>query len=201
MYNGKRARSGSQKHFKRSLTLIASLVLMLSIGLGTTIAWLVDDTEDVKNVFTPGRVPPTIVEKFNGEVKEYVKVTNGGNVSAFIRVAVIATWKDGQGNIAPTAPIKGTHFDWETGSSKWFQKNPSDGYYYYTDAVAAGATTENLFTNCQLMEGVTPPEGYSLSIEILAQTIQADGVDSEGKHPVAEQWKVTYTAGNPATIG
>lgn len=201
MYNGKRAKSGSTKHFKRSLALVASLVLMLSTGLGTTLAYIFMSTDDVTNTFTPAKVPPTIVEEFNGTVKSKVQIKNDGNVSAFIRVAVIATWKDGQGNIAPTAPIKGTHFDWETGSSKWFQKTPSDGYYYYTDAVAAEAITENLFTNCQLMEGVTPPEGYSLSIEILAQTIQADGVDSEGKHPVAEQWKVTYTAGNPATIG
>lgn len=192
MYNGKRAKSGSQKHFKRSLALVASLVLMLSIGFGATLAWLVDNTDDVENNFIPAKVPPTIVEEFDGTVKSKVQVKNDGNVSAFIRVAVVATWQDGQGNIASTVPVRGEDFEWTDGSNKWVFE---DGYYYYTDAVAAGVTTDDLFTNCQLKEEITPPEGYSLSIEILAQTIQSEGIDPKGNKPIELAWGIDIENG------
>ena len=213
MYNGKRVNPKTAAHAKRKATLLVSLVLILTMGIGATLAFLVDSTDDVENVFEPGRVPPTVVEEFDGDVKNNVAVKNNGNVDAFIRVAVVANWvevevdEDGDpvlvdgkyvptGNIAPVVPVKDTDYEWTTPEdTKWFYK---DGYYYYSEAVASGENTENLFTNCKLEEGVTPPEGYQLSIEILAQTIHAEGMDSEGKRPVEEQWKVTYTAPVPA---
>ena len=57
-------------------------------------------------------------------------------------------------------------------------------YYYYTQKVAAKGETKQLFTDCKLKEGVTPPSGYHLQVTILA-----DGIQAEPVHVVADVWK------------
>ena len=64
------------------------------------------------------------------------------------------------------------------------------GSYYYTAPVAVGALTGQLFTGCELAKGVTPPEGYSLQVTILA-----DGIQSEPADAVTQAWGVTVTNG------
>ena len=59
-------------------------------------------------------------------------------------------------------------------------------YYYYKGKVAPDGETGILFTNCKVKEGVTPPEDYTLSVEILAQSIQA-GTSDEA---IKQAWKV-----------
>ena len=43
--------------------------------------------------------------------KKNVTVTNTGNVDAFIRAAIIVTWKDSAGNIAATVPVEGYDYN------------------------------------------------------------------------------------------
>ena len=52
-----------------------------------------------------------------------------------------------------------------------------------------------LFTDCAPV-AANVPEGYSLSVEILAQTIQADGVDAKGNKPIELAWGVDIVDGN-----
>ena len=68
----------------------------------------------------------------------------------------------------------------------WVEHN---GYYYYTTPVATGALTWQLFTGCELAKGVTPPEGYSLQVTILA-----DGIQSEPADAVIQAWGVDPSA-------
>ena len=176
MYNGKKAKTGSTKHFKRSIALVASVVLMLSLGIGATLAWLVDDTDDVKNVFVPASVPPEVTESFNGELKEDVQVINKGNVDVYIRAVIVATWQKTReeggklvttGEIAPDVPILDTDYSMELSTKGWQEK---DGYYYCLTPVEPADMTPVLIESAtQLKER----EGYKLVIEILAQTIQS----------------------------
>ena len=166
---------------KRQIAVIASIALLLVGMVGGTLAYLFTVTEDVENVFTPAEVPPTINEEFNGNVKKNVSVTNEGNVDAYIRAAVIVNWVDTGGNIV--ADPEGHEYSIVyTASGDWVKSE--DGYYYYTKPVAAGDTTSELITSAKPTKGTV----YKLQIDIAAQTIQSEGVNSQGKTPVELAW-------------
>lgn len=167
---------------KKVILLAVSLVLILSAAIGGTVAYLIDQTGSITNTFTPAKVTPGINENFDRSVKNDVQITNTGDIPAYIRVKVVVTWKDAQDNVYGAAPVLGTDYTWTSGSDKWFLK---DGFYYYSEPVAAQGTTEILFTGCELMDGVKAPEGYSLSVDIHAQAIQAEPAAA-----VQEAWKV-----------
>lgn len=156
---------------KKSLLLVAGIVLMLTIAIGGTIAYLVTNTDSITNTFEPGRVPITIEESFNGETKSDVYVTNTGNVPAYIRAKIIVTWKNARGEVSGT-PVKSSDYSITWG--KGWTYNSTDGFYYYNDKVGAPGSTKNLIESCT--RSVTPPVGYDLSVEIIAESIQADGM-------------------------
>jgi len=185
MYKGKRENPKTTAGAKRKTVLVVSLVLILTMSIGATIAWLVDTTDPKVNAFTPGFVPPEIDEGFDGDVKEDVTVTNTGNVSAYIRAAIVATWQDDQGNIAPKAPVLGEDYSMTLASGTNWSEKQTDGYYYYKLPVAAGGTTGILIDEAKPL---VPYDDYHLVIEIMTQTIQSEGVNSEGKTPVELAW-------------
>lgn len=161
MYNGShvspRKKSGRSR---RPLLLLASLVLLLALAVGGTVAWLNSSSGPVTNTMIPGNVPITIKETFNGTTKSEVSVTNNGNIDAYIRVAIVANAVDGEGNI-----IAGTAPTFTVDESKW--QKLDDGYYYYKGAVAPNGTTEQLF------KGDVKVTGGELNI--LAESIQVLG--------------------------
>lgn len=191
MYQGKR-----MKKSKKTMTLLASLVLVLGIVAAGTVAFLVTNTGPVVNTFTPTNVSPEIHEEFNGTVKSNVKIENKGNTDAYIRAAVMVNWVDESGNVLGQVPVKGTDYtityDLANG---WVQGD--DGYYYWTKIVPATSGTDVtgvLITEAKVLKAA-PVAGYSLSVEILAQTIQADGVDEKGNKPIELAWGVDIEGG------
>ena len=182
MHQGKR-----MKKSKKTMTLLASLVLVLGIVVAGTVAFLVTNTNPVVNTFTPSRVPNKVVETFDGTTKSNVAIQNTGDISAYIRVAVIANWVNKDGEIYGEQPSADDYSVELKANSGWVLH--TDGYYYYTQPVDKGDTTEVLFE--EIKQTGTAPSGYSLSIEILSQTIQAEGKDSAtGKTPVMIAWGV-----------
>ena len=159
---------------KKSLLLVAGIVLMLTIAIGGTIAYLVANTESITNTFEPGRVPISVDESFTGGEKSNVKITNDGNVPAYIRAKIIVTWKDKDGNVSAIKPVLGTDYSLSTGGG-W--KEESDGFYYYTAVVGAEKSTGYLINSCTKLDTANLPDGYDLSVEIIAESIQAEGMD------------------------
>ena len=181
MYKGKRCKS------TKNIWLMASVVMILAVAIGGTVAYIATSAGPVENTFTLGQVPITVVEDFNGNVKNDVKIKNMGDVDAYIRATVIANWVDSQGNIYGEKPVKNVDYSISYGNA-WKEIG---GYYYYKGKVAPnGGKTDVLFTNCKVKEGVTPPEGYTLSVEILAQSIQT-GTSDEA---IKQAWKVDPTS-------
>lgn len=172
---------------KKQLSLLISLLLLLTVSVGGTLAYIVTQTTPVKNTFTPAEVTCHITDTMNTSKTEKTDayVTNTGDVDAYIRVALVFTWRDAEGNIAPVA-VKASDYSLSLGSN-WAEVN---GYYYYKSAVEAGDKTEDLIESCKLAENVTAPVGYGLCVEILADAIQADGVASDGTKPVVKAWGV-----------
>jgi len=195
MNNGKFSRRKPAKRgYKRITGILLALVLLITAGVVGTIAYIQTSTPDVANTFTPGYVPPVINEtkpsESNNWTKSNVTVTNNGNVAAYIRVAVAATWRDKDGNIAPFSVATGDYTVTPATPANGWVKH-TDGYYYYTEPVAPGKPTPVLFEKVTY----TAKEGYELHFQIAASTIQADGVDAKGNKPVALAWGVNIADG------
>ena len=167
-----------RKHLKIWI-LVLSCVLVLSLGAaGITIAFLNDRTETLDNQFDEAYV--TCLVNRNGE---QFSVTNTGNIQAFIRVAIVVNWMDESGNVRGLAPSE-SDYTVVLNSTNWAKY---EGYYYYLQPVAPDAETAQLIQSITL--NTTAPEGYHLTVEVVAEALQADGVSSQtGLHAIVEAW-------------
>lgn len=164
------------KHLNRKKTvlLLAMVVLILAGAVGGTLAYIVTSSGPVQNTFTPARVTCEVKEEFDKQTKKNVKIKNTGTTSAYIRAAVVANWvKDGK-IVAPwDDKIAYNTTDWVKGD---------DGYYYCRYAVAAGQKTGNLFDS--YTPDHAPVEDAHLEMTIVCQAIQSEGgavtVDGNG---------------------
>ena len=169
--------------------LIASVILALCIGTGLTIAYIMSTDEPIENTFEPAVVSCMVEESFDGTTKTDVSIKNTGNVNAYIRVAIVITWQADADTteIYARQPKQGTNYVIEWGDDGWIEG--SDGYWYYSDPVSPETNTAILIN--KLTQLTDAPEGYRLSVEILASAIQSEPADV-----VAEQWGVTNTNGS-----
>ena len=159
----------------KGMALLLGIILLLSTGSGLTAAWLSADADPLLNLFAKSNAPPEVVEEFDGETKENVRIKNTGNIDAFIRVILTAVWLDDQGNIS-AEPVPALSF---TSHSNWFEK---DGVYYHKERVAPGALTTNLIDTF-----VMPvKEGLRFELQVITSAIQADPDEA-----VEHAWPVT----------
>ena len=180
---------------KRSMALLVSLAVVLTVAVGVTLAYIFTKTDPVENTFKPSKVTCAVIEdgktsddplgQVNVSSKSNVQIKNTGDTTAYIRVAVVVTWKNEAGHVWAQAPVEGTDYtiDWayddKDNPTRW--TSDDDGYYYYTDPVAPGDLTGILIKEAKLKEGYSAPVGtdgtqYYLSIEIVASAIQAEGM-------------------------
>lgn len=180
---------------KKVSLLLVSLVLIAAIAVGSTVAFIATSTEPITNIFNPANVTIDIDEKIENGVKTDVKVKNTGNTDAFIRAQIVVTWKDADGNVSATKPVEDTDYTMTLNEADWFQG--TDGFYYCTKSVAPDAPnnlTPVLIKECKKVDGVTPPEDYDLSVEIIAS-----GIQSTPASAVEEAWKVVSVS-NDGTL-
>lgn len=181
-----------RRRTQRPTLLLAALVLIFGALVGSTVAFLVAESQTVTNTFNPTEVTTDIVENFDGEVKNDVKVKNTGEIPAYIRAAVVVTWQNDDGQVYAQTPVEDTDYNLTWTMNGWTKIG---NFYYYTSPVAAGQSTGILFTNCKPVEGKTP-EGYHLCVEILAS-----GIQSEPASAVEDVWPVTVGADGKLTAG
>lgn len=164
--------------FGKATALVISLALAVTLTVAGSLAYLVTHTEEVINYFTPARVTCEVEETFNGTTKSSVKIENTGTTDAYIRIAVIANWCNSAREIVKpwTGTISYNDTYWEQGA---------DGYYYYLKDVSAGGSTEEFLSEA-ISDGVI--DDLHLEMTIIAQAIQADGVDDDGNSPVVLAW-------------
>ncbi len=197
MYQGKHIPRDSRRaprknrrfRWNRQFVLLVSILALLVGIVGSSLAYLITQTRSVENTFQPSKVTCRIDENFNGSVKSNVKVTNTGDTDAYIRAALVFTWVDSKGNIAPN-PVGSGDYTLETGSD-WTLK--SDGFYYYNQSVAPGEKTTNLIVSCAPVSDKAPT-GYTLCVDVIADAIQSKGLSSSNTKPVVDAWKVDPVA-------
>ena len=171
----------------RLAMMVLSVVLLLGVAIGGTIAWLSTKTTPVTNTFTPAKVTCDVTENFNENtgVKTKVNVTNTGNIDVYIRVKLVTyrTNDDGQ-HIGGTADLP------EFALGKDWVKHGE--YYYYTLPVAPDKKpAANLADSMTLTGSYEDADGGKQALDVMAEAIQ-----SEPKKAVGEAWGVRISQGS-----
>ena len=166
---------------RRALPIILIATLVFLVLCGTVIAYMFRQTEYKDNQFTPAEVKCQVAEEFDGTRKTEVKVTNTGNIDAYLRVRLVSYWVDAAGNVV-AKPSEMPAIDMASG---WL-KGENDTYYY-TVPVAPEAFTDDLISSPIILE--KDENGYLQVLEIFAEAIQ-----SEPAKAVTNSWGVTVDA-------
>ena len=184
MYKGKHL-NGENKTFRKATTVVISVLLLVTVMIGGTIAFLITATNPVVNKFTPSQVSCSVTENFNGTEKTNVSVTNTSDIKAYIRVKLV-TYRVNEQNEHIGGPAVISEFDL---GENWVEK---DGYYYYKLPVDPGQQPKDPLNSSAilLVESYGDVDGGKQVIEVMAEAIQADGVDKDGVKAVVLAWGV-----------
>ena len=190
MYKGKHL-NGENKTFRKATTVVISVLLLVTVMIGGTIAFLITATNPVVNKFTPSQVSCSVTENFDGTKKTNVNVTNTSDIKAYIRVKLVTYRVNEQGqHIGGVAEIPAF-----TPGENWVKNGE---YYYYKLPVDPGAepAADLIDSNgIQLKGTYADVDGGKQVIEVMAEAIQADGVDAKGNKPIELAWGVDIEGG------
>lgn len=180
-------RSRKRRRNCKIQALFFSLLFLVIVSVGGTMAYLFTQTEPIENTFTPSKVTCQVTENFNNEIKKNVNVKNTGDTDAYIRVKLV-TYRVNSENqhIGGVATIP----DFTPGTN-WVKY---DDYYYYTLPVAPNnmpATDLIGESGITLEESYTDADGGKQVIEVMAEAIQ-----SNPERAVGDSWGVTISEGN-----
>ena len=171
---------------KRLTTLLLSGLLLVTLIVGGTVAYLVTQVTPVTNTFTPSHVTCEVNENFNGTVKSNVNVTNTGDTDAYIRVKLVTYRVNDKGDhIGGMADIP----NFQRGTN-WVKH--SDGYYYYTRPVKPNEQPATaLIDRIELTGSYDDADGGKQVIEVMAEAIQSRPTEAVGK-----SWGVIISEGS-----
>lgn len=191
MYNGSHAKANNKPRIRMNKLAILFIAVVMLIGavVGSTVAFLVTQTEPVENKFSYAKLSTEITEDLTGTTKSNVQVKNTGNTAAYIRAAYVVTWRDMSGNIVPSVPDGYSYKLTENPDGKW---KKIDDYFYYPTPVEPtepNNSTLGSLLNCTVTHPDNPE--YVLNVEILASTIQSTPANA-----VTEAWGVTPSSSN-----
>lgn len=175
----------SVKRAGKMLALVLSIVLILVLAAGSTLAYVFTKTDALENLFRHSQV--TCRVNYSGQVAD---VTNTGNIDAYIRAAVTVNWVNADGDIRGIKPTE-SQYSLAFNTEDWYA---IDGIWYCLTPVAVGANTPDLITGVTVLE---QPDGYQLQVEVAAEAIQAQGVNATGVYAFAEAWKVSIPEVQP----
>lgn len=163
MYNGRHVNPAAPRKKARPAVFLIVLALLMTLTVGTTIAFLVTHTDPVVNTFAPTDVSCYVDETYDGSTKQDVRIQNTGKTDAYIRAVVVVNWLDSDGNVCAghTAALPEISSGWTPGS---------DGFYYYNSAVAPGEYTSNLIDSVSMS---TAEDGCRMQVEIVASAVQS----------------------------
>lgn len=169
-------------HGKKAVAVLVLALLLTVTIIGATVAFVVVYTDSLHNVFAPATIEIDLDD--NGNVK------NIGDAEVYVRVAVVVNWEstESTGTINSKAPEEGTDYtvgygsDWVLGS---------DGFYYYTKPLDVNASV----VHPTVTESGTALGGYELSVDILADAVQATPAAA-----VTESWSAIDKVNGDGTL-
>ena len=111
-----------------------------------------------------------VTDHCDGNFKDQLQIKNTGIAPGYIRAAIVGYWVNLSGDVL--APWKATDGSFAGLMGTGWVQSPTDGFYYYKQPVAAGATTTKLFESYTLT-AAPPVDGAHLQLSILAQIVIA----------------------------
>ena len=176
----------------RLAMMVLSVVLLLALAVGGTLAWLSTKTTPVSNTFTPAKVTCDVTENFDEDtgVKTNVNVTNTGNIAVYIRVKLVTYRTNDTGqHIGGKAELP----TFKLGAD-WVKHGE---YYYYTLPVAPGKKpAANLADSMTLTGSYEDADGGKQALDVMAEAIQ-----SAPEKAVADAWGVKIAPGSVTVAG
>lgn len=168
---------------KKMVTICLVVALVLTAVAGGTLAYFTD-TADATNTFTVGNVDITLTEPnwegtgsndapevYPGEpLAKDPTVTNDGANPCFVRIKV-----KGLDCLDPAGDItyRTDYVDKKLGDN-WVLH--TDGYFYYNQVLAVGATTDALFDQIVIPTGLTNGDAKTgFDVDVTAEAVQAQG--------------------------
>ena len=181
---------------KRLVPLIIAIVVLVAIiAIAVpTVAYYIINANDGGNEYTPAEPgdPSFNLDSNNKEMKNVSIAVEDKGYPVYVRVAIVITWQkqeDGENEVFFQNPVVNVDYTIDFNTNGW---TSFGGYYYCTSPVASGKTTDVLINSCELVEGggVGVPDGYTLNVEIIVQTVQAVGATDNGDVPAwRDAWK------------
>lgn len=176
-----------KRRTRRLNALLLSMVLLVTVAIGGTLAYLVTQDEPITNTFTPSFVTCKVTETFDedsGEKKE-VNVQNTGDTDAYIRVRLVTYRTNAAGqHIGGTATIP--EF---TPGTNWVEYGD---YYYYTLPVKPNEKpTTDLISSITLTQNYADSDGGNQAIDVMAEAIQSGPAEAVGT-----AWGVSISQGS-----
>lgn len=193
-YTGRYQEGGAhlrKKRRRKPHALLLSIILILSLAISGTLAYIAARTDNVQNQFESAFVTCCV----NVNDDRTFDVTNTGNVNAYIRAAIAVNWMDELGNVQGIAPSS-SDYTLTVNTTDWWQDSTT-GYYYYKEPVVPGETANDLVTSFEVADDAAVPAGYALSVEVVAEAVQADGDTDEGGVPAyRDAWGISSISGS-----
>lgn len=167
---------------KKILALSMVACLAATAVVGGTLAYFTD-TDQADNVFTVGNVSIDLTEPnwdaqgavdapeaYPGEaLAKDPTITNDGKNPCFVRISIEGWDVLGANN---KITYRTDYVDNKLGD-KW--ELHTDGYFYYTEVLVAGATTDALFDQIVIPTSVTNGFDGSYDLVVKAEAVQAQG--------------------------
>ena len=116
-------------------------------------------------------------------VKGNLSITNTGNVPVYVRAYIVGWWENSEGVVvAPWTNNDGewSGAAWEKGTSNWVISD-HDGFFYHTQPVDPGQTTEKLFDTYTLT-AVSPNPDARLILNVVTQAVLHYQVEQAWPH-------------------
>ena len=180
--------TGIQRKNAKTIVIVSLCLCIIACSVGGVIAYLMAKTGPISNEFVPAKVSCSVEENFADGVKSNVTVKNTGNIDAYIRATVVATFVSEDGKVLAKAPKEGVDYIIQWGTDGWIQGQ--DGYWYHTKPVKPEETTALLIESA--FQALEQPD-FQLNIQILATAVQ-----SAPELAVQEAWGVTVSNGEIA---
>ena len=166
----------SKMRNKYSIAFIIVLVLLLLSVVGTSVAYMFRQTDEVQNQFEPALVQCEITNKSTASIR------NDGTIPAYLRVRLVTYWIGADGKIMDK-PSKIMSIDTADGWVKGL-----DNTYYYSKPVDPQQAVTLLKAGQTLTVETDGP--YTQVIEVFGEAIQ-----SQPASAAKSAWGVTIVDG------
>lgn len=176
---------------KKKVTLLVSLIMVIMISISAVVAYIIVPTDKYDYTMTYGEVDcEEVVVAYDVSDAEYptsIKVKNTGNAKAYIRVKLVAMYRNKiKDHLHWTKPDLGQEYELVLANG-WFMDTQKE-YIYYPYAIEPNETTPELIESIIMTGGnALAPKDFRITFDVLVSAIQAE---PDGR-PAEEVWGVT----------